>query len=550
MITEKKRWIPNFGIKDKIESATSLIKEKSLKAVKYIKNPYDIDRFYLNNEYYIEYIDKTKVKELLDNNYYFLAQGRSVDVFNNQESSTDDKYSFVMKKTRNSIKKYKDDLNTQIPFSNFRNDDKIGYNVFSFDKLNNASLVENSSEKENSIKFYNILDPLYHYLHFFRYQLKMLLKGYKEPYFLITDMVNRSLYFLEKNKENKYNYKKFILDHDHDDEIDNENSNDVAENSNNVAEKKDDQPVDIIDKLHEYIEEYNIDIKKNVNIVSKLEFGHIVKVLIIDNLKIDDTDISSNNHTINISHIPSYFLNMIIKYIQYCSKSHSIRIHNLTESVIKGFLQNANCFKATVYSFVKFIESGFEPDKKIDLDYISCFANQLNFAFVEEIDWNYYSSDSTVIRLIQLFSKKSFNVFQIYSMLYYNKAVRVEDFISKLVFSERFPENLKQNLISICTNYANCLDSSNSETRDLIATIGTQESFLKLLLIYMSGFDSIIPNTSYNFNLTYSQDGWLFGHTCSKTIDIIESAKDFSLHDLTSEIISTIKKNTRFNRAG
>ena len=269
MSTEKKRWIPNLGIKDKIELAASSIKEKGLKAVKYIKNPYDIDRFYLNNEYYIEYIDKTKVKELLDNNYYFLAQGRSVDVFNNQESSTDDKYSFVMKKTRNSIKKYKDDLNTKIPFSNFRNDDKIGYNVFSFDKLNNASLVENSSEKENSIKFYNILDPLYHYLHFFRYQLKMLLKGYKEPYFLITDMVNRSLSFLEKNKENKYNYKKFILDHVHDDEIDNKNINDVAEKKDEQIgdiEQIGDKPLDIIDELHKQIEKYNIDIKKNINI--------------------------------------------------------------------------------------------------------------------------------------------------------------------------------------------------------------------------------------------------------------------------------------------
>jgi len=289
---------------------------------------------------------------------------------------------------------------------------------------------------------------------------------------------------------------------------------------------------------------------KNVNIVSKLEFGHIVKVLIIDKLKTDDTNIDSNKHTINISHIPSYFLNMIIKYIQYCSNSQSTRQHDLTESVIKGFLQNANCFKATVYFFVKFIESGFEPNTKIDLDYISCFANPSSFAFVEDIDWNYYSSDSTVIRLIQLFSKNSFNVFQIYSMLYYNKVVKVEDFISKLVFNERFPENLKQNLISICTNYANCLDSSKPETRDLIDTIGSQESFLKLLLIYMSSFDSIIPNTSYKFNLTFSQEGWLFAHTCSKTIDIMESAKDFSLHDLTSEIILTIKRNTRFNRAG
>jgi len=297
---------------------------------------------------------------------------------------------------------------------------------------------------------------------------------------------------------------------------------------------------------------------KNVNIVSKLEFGHIIKVLIIDELIIDSSNIDPNKHTVNLSRVPEYFLLMIIKYIQYCSKKK----HDLTEDIIKGFLQNANCFKATVYFFVKFIETEFEQNTKIDLDFIECFNIQSDFAFVEAVDWDFYLSESAVIRLIKLFSKNLFNVFQIYSMLYYNKKVRTEEFVSKLDFIgltlppssqipyDEFPEKLQANLTTICTNYADCLDKSKPETKELIDLVGSQESFIKLILKYMSGFDVIVPNTRYTFKLTSNQQELLFVHTCSKTIDILDTAIDYTLHDLTAAIISRIIVNIRFNRAG
>ena len=385
MSEKNKSWIPNMGLKENLgrlgtslRSATntglSQLKQKGLKTAYYIKNPYDIDTFYLNNEYYIEYIDNTKVQKILDNNNYFLAQGKSIDVFKNNESSTDYKFSFVMKKSVNQIFTDKVDSNTNIPFSRIRNEDKIGYNVFSFDKLNNASLVENSSEKENSIKFYNILDPLYHYLHFFRYQLKMLLKGYKEPYFLITDMVNRSVSFFKKNKENKYNYKKFILDHVHDDDIDNnKNIDDLAEEKDELVgdnhvgdEPVGDKPLDIIDELHKHIQKYKIDIKKNVNIQKYYPILETTTLHdtdgIVDKLQkyydiestIDELDNNNNTKSVFSNLSAKYTLQIAVLYIKEIKKNKNyIFKSNINNTILDNFFEKTKTITYTTYEITE-----------------------------------------------------------------------------------------------------------------------------------------------------------------------------------------------------
>lgn len=367
MSEKNKSWIPNMGLKENLgrlgtsiisstRTGLSQLKQKSLKTAYYIKNPYDIDTFYLNNEYYIEYIDNTKVKKILDNKDYFLAQGKSVDLFKNNESSTDDKFSFVMKKSVNQKYNDKVDSNTNIPFSRIRNEDKIGYNVFSFDKLNNASLVEKSSNKENSIKFYDVLDPLYHYLHFFRYQLKMILKGYKEPYFLITDMVNRSVFFLEENKENKenkYNYKKFILDNHDDDEIDNNNTN---TNTSNEEENKD-IPVDIVDELDKYIKKYNIDITKNANIQKYYPVLETTTLHdtdgILDKLQ-KYYDIESTIDELDINDPKSVFSNLSAKYTLQIAVLYIKEIKKNKNYIFKSNINNTilnKLFKETTITY-------------------------------------------------------------------------------------------------------------------------------------------------------------------------------------------------------
>jgi hypothetical protein len=140
--------------------------------IKSIINPSDIDRFYLKNEYYVEYIDNVILKKLYpDSN---LCQGKNFDVFS--KSNPDDKFIFVINNDTCEFKKNKpgidagiDDV-TLIPYSNFKNTTKkqlwsSSPSSYSFDKLNNTSLVEKSiyeSNNRNLIKFYDILDPLYH----------------------------------------------------------------------------------------------------------------------------------------------------------------------------------------------------------------------------------------------------------------------------------------------------------------------------------------------------------------------------------------------------
>jgi hypothetical protein len=258
--------------------------------IKSIINPSDIDRFYLKNEYYVEYIDNVILKNLYpDSN---LCQGKNFDVFS--KSNPDDKFIFVINndicQSNNKAGNNKEEIDdvTLIPYSKFKNTTKkqlwsSSPSSYSFDKLNNTSLVEKSiyeSNNRNLIKFYDILDPLYQYLHFFRYQLKMLLKGYKEPYFTLSDMVIRSKNMLEKyNEEYKknYNYKKFILNDkstvDPNDKVSNIQHNssslsltNVVVNDPAVTNKLVSHEIDIIQELHKYINDYNIDITKNANI--------------------------------------------------------------------------------------------------------------------------------------------------------------------------------------------------------------------------------------------------------------------------------------------
>jgi len=289
---------------------------------------------------------------------------------------------------------------------------------------------------------------------------------------------------------------------------------------------------------------------KNINIVTKLELGHIVKLLIIDNLEVIERNI-------NLEKIPRYFLDIIIGYVKYCSKES----HPISEDNIRAFLQNADCFKATVYYFVQFVHENFKPNLKIDLDYIRCFSNRLDFAFSDDIDWNLFLIEPAIAKLIKTVSEKVTlssppTVFKLYSMFYYNEIVKVEEFVAKLKFvglaardgNNTFLEQLKKKLIAICSNYASCLDPAKAETSETIETIGSQENFIKLLLSYMSGLNVIIPGEDYKFQLTSSQQDLLYSHTCFKTIDIVKTASDLSLHDLTSGIISRILDNTGFNR--
>lgn len=229
---------------------------------------------------------------------------------------------------------------------------------------------------------------------------------------------------------------------------------------------------------------------------------------------------------------------------------------------IKEYLKNLHCFKATVYNFVKFVHSKFNPSNKIELDYIKCFSDRPDFLFAEDVDWDEYLVEPEVRKLILLIPEErnmppSFNIFQLYSAFYYNENVEPNDFIQVLRFGDivsrestrPFPEILKSKIIQICQNYQSCLDLGN-ETTELISNIGTQEEFIKKLLIYMSSSDVLIPGSTYTFNLTFEQQDILFAHTCFRTIDIREDAINLSLSDLTKAIILTIIGTTGFNRAG
>jgi hypothetical protein len=250
--------------------------------IKSIINPSDIDRFYLKNEYYVEYIDNNILQKIYPNSN--LCQGKNDGVFTNEKTTIDDKFLFIINKDKCPALQEKYDI-TNIPFSKIRNATKKKFwssspSSYSFDKLNNSSLVENSSKKENSIKFYDVLDPLYHYLHFFRYQLKMVLKGYKEPYFTISDMVIRSLILLENNKNpakagtstplpKDYNYKNFILDNGDYNDDESTKTEDTSIDTNDIIETNNDivtNDIDIIEELYNNTNNYNIDITKNANI--------------------------------------------------------------------------------------------------------------------------------------------------------------------------------------------------------------------------------------------------------------------------------------------
>ncbi len=303
--------------------------------------------------------------------------------------------------------------------------------------------------------------------------------------------------------------------------------------------------------------------RKNVNILSKLELGHIIKFFIIDQLKIKSSDNTINK--INLDIIPKNFLDIIIGYVKYCSRqtTSSTELQNrLSDDEIKELLENEACFKGTVYCFVKFVHSKFNPGLKLDIDYIKCFSKEQNFSFIlaEEIDWTEYSMDSQVERLISYVYNKTnqISLLKLYSMFYYNEIVNVDEFISSLDFiglqtengNEPFPQSLKNNLLAICLNYQACLNSENSETKNLIEKIGSHDEFIKLLLIYMSSLDVLVPKTRYTFYLTSGQQDILFAHTCFRKIDILDTTNNYNLHELTSAIISRIIVGTGFNRAG
>ena len=62
--------------------------------IKSIINPSDIDRFYLKNEYYVEYIDNEKLNEFYPNSN--LCQGKHDGVFTNENTNLDDKFLFII----------------------------------------------------------------------------------------------------------------------------------------------------------------------------------------------------------------------------------------------------------------------------------------------------------------------------------------------------------------------------------------------------------------------------------------------------------------------
>lgn len=297
---------------------------------------------------------------------------------------------------------------------------------------------------------------------------------------------------------------------------------------------------------------------KNVNVISQFKLGHIVKLLIIDRLEVNiPNPEDKKSSTVDLNSVPAYFLTVIINYIKYCSRQE----RQMSDEEIRGFLGNLYCFKAVVYNFVAFVHSRFAQELKIDLDYIQCFGDGMDFTFADDIDWDVFLVEPEVKKLIEMLKSKLINpnVFQLYSAFYYNETVQVEDFINVLKFNQvenlngtrPFPVSLKDMIIAICRNYQSQLDPANEETQGLIESAGTQEEFVKKLLIYMSSLEVLVPGAEYTFNLTFGQQDVLFSHTCSRTIDILEIANSFTPHELARVIILTISgPSSGFNRAG
>jgi hypothetical protein len=234
--------------------------------------------------------------------------------------------------------------------------------------LNNASLVEKSiyeSKNPNLIKFYDVLDPLYHYLHFFRYQLKMLLKGYKEPYFTISDMVIRSLILLENNKKpakagtpphlsKDYNYKNFILDNGEINEIEDNNDTDKSSpSSRSITTTIIKNDIDIIQELYKYINGYNIDITINANIqkyypVLKTstfyETGIIMELQKYYDIESTIDKLDSKSETTIFSKISAkYALNIAVLYIEKYiekNKNNYILKSNINNNILDEFFKN------------------------------------------------------------------------------------------------------------------------------------------------------------------------------------------------------------------